>query len=106
MKAYMIWNGGPTMELIDRVFIMKELTSSEGQAAIKAMTGAEAYNHFLTLACSAPAIDPIRAAGGCRCGECKHWESIEGSNDYCARHETFCSKFCGDGEPMEARDDG
>lgn len=44
------------MEPIDRVFIMKALTSSEGQAAIKAMTGTDAYAYFLALVCSAPTI--------------------------------------------------
>lgn len=55
---------------------------------------------------SAPTIDPIRAAGGCRCRECRHRESIEGSNDYCVLHETFCSKFCGDGKLIGGEDDG
>lgn len=73
------------MELIDRAVIMGALTSSEGQATIKAMTGAEAYNYFLSLLCSVPTIDaapvvhgrwveylPVLGAGDLqiRCSEC------------------------------------
>lgn len=97
------------MEPIDRAPIMGALTSSEGQAAIKAMTGAEAYNYFLSLFCSAPTIDAIRAAGGCRCGECKWYEA----NGICGWTSTASTKnlrdeddFCSDGEPREVQDDG
>lgn len=100
------------MEPIDRAAIMGALTSSEGQAAIKAMTGEEAYNYFLFLLCSTPTIDPIRAAGGCRRGECKYWadtdddghglgvcENSPGWN--CHRND-----FCSYGEPREVQEDG
>lgn len=104
------------MEPIDRVFIMKALTSSEGQAAIKAMTGPDAYAYFLALVCSAPAVDPIRAAGGCRCGECRHGRKsadaleFDGVTPLCeCGYMTLPHRWyehCSWGEPREAQEDG
>lgn len=54
---------------------------------------------------AAPTIDPIRAAGGCRCGECKHHKPI----DYCGLHRTsgwLSDRHCSYGEAREAQDDG
>lgn len=56
---------------------------------------------------SAPTIDPVKAAGGCRCGECRH----RNEHGHCAhpRHEilptTYPNDFCSYGEPREAQDD-
>ena len=55
---------------------------------------------------SAPTIDPIHAAGGCYCRECRYRETTEGGKDYCDLRESACTRFCGDGEAKEAQDDG
>lgn len=67
----------------------------------------------LALLEAVPTIDPIRAAGGCRCGECKSYGP--GPFGY-GCHTMFDGKaaviphnpehFCGDGEPKEMKNDG
>lgn len=89
------------MRLIDADALMEFITG-KAETEVDAVIASVCRGAALSM----PTIDPIRAAGGCRCGECKYRESIEGSNDYCALHETFCSKFCGDGKAREAQDDG
>lgn len=68
------------MEPIDRAAIMGALTSSEGQAAIRAMTGAEAYNFLLSLLCSVPTIDASPAVHG-------RWVKV--NDDTCWWYECF-----------------
>lgn len=62
---------------------------------------------------SAPTIDPIRAAGGCRCGECKHL--VDCAKCYTPFGARLPSQeciivdsddFCSYGEPREAQGDG
>lgn len=52
-----------------------------------------------------PTIDPVRAAGGCRCGECKHAVYRHWANKYeCKKVQglmNFSDHFCGYGEPEE-----
>lgn len=62
---------------------------------------------------SAPAIDPIRAAGGCRCGECKHYNEFRTKRKkqimrLCCRMGKYDMEypvkpddFCSYGEPKE-----
>ena len=45
-----------------------------------------------------PTIDPIHAAGGCYCHECRYHESTEVGKDYCDLRESACTRFCGDGK--------
>lgn len=100
------------MEPIDRVFIMKALTSSEGQAAIKAMTGPDAYAYFLALVCSAPTIAAAPVVHGkwispytldCHCSVCgEQPEREQGESvplyDYCP----YCGARMDGGEGHEA----
>ena len=68
-----------------------------------------------------PTIDPIKAAGGCRCGECK-FAAQDGAYQYpgqsdthvnCTRYLTSAHSvlikpkdgFCDNGKPREAQDD-
>lgn len=51
-----------------------------------------------------PTIDPIRAAGGCRCGECQHHGAVDGPMRQC--DITDDNDFCSYGEPREAQDNG
>lgn len=70
---------------------------------------------------SRPTIDPIKAAGGCRCGECK-FAAQDGAYQYpgqsdthvnCTRYLTSAHSvlikpkdgFCDNGKPREAQDD-
>lgn len=60
-----------------------------------------------------PTIDPIHAAGGCYCRECKHFDTTGYAPDpynltelqmgWCAinRREKQACKWCSDGEPRE-----
>lgn len=108
------------MELIEREAAVKLLLS----------LGSRDYRREKGTICEAvkvisdpeytPTIAPIRAAGGCRCGECKNYVDAYGtgkmmcmrpirSDDY---SETGCiypleldtkeTDFCSYGEPMEA----
>ena len=55
-----------------------------------------------------PTIDPIKAAGGCRCGECKHYDPDIGvkCTSLYGLTEPDEDDFCSYGEPREAPDDG
>lgn len=44
-----------------------------------------------------PTVDPVHAAGGCYCRECKYYETTEVGKDYCDLRESSCTRFCGDG---------
>ena len=50
----------------------------EVEKQYKGSTGIErnCNRNFLDLICDAPTIDPVHAAGGCYCRECKHWTGI------------------------------
>lgn len=56
-----------------------------------------------------PTIDPIKAAGGCYCRECRYWGE-DGRCEPCEngliREYTRPTDFCSYGEPREAQDDG
>lgn len=61
----------------------------------------------------ASTIDPIRAVGGCRCGECKHL--VDGAKCYTPFGARLPSQeciivdsddFCSYGKPREVQDDG
>lgn len=59
----------------------------------------------------APTIDPVHAAGGCYCRECKHGYERVGRKPYgCYLHGKSGitlhepNDFCSDGEPEEAQD--
>lgn len=55
----------------------------------------------------APSIDPVRAAGGCYCGECKYWTG--GFDGRCLMHSrgedviwfSYASDFCRRGKRRE-----
>lgn len=51
----------------------------------------------------APTIDPIHAAGGCYCRECRYHETTEGGKDYCDLRESACIRFCGDGKRKDEK---
>lgn len=56
---------------------------------------------------SAPTIDPIHAAGGCYCRECKQWGEdgrCEPRENGLIREYTKSTDFCSYGEPREAQD--
>lgn len=57
-------------------------------------------------------VDPIRAAGGCRCGECSfgrkpHAEDMQDGYVYCQEQSKYMSAddFCSGGEPREEHGD-
>lgn len=56
----------------------------------------------------APTIDPVHAAGGCRCEECKYAIYRRWADKYeCGKVRglmNFSDHFCGYGEPKEAQD--
>lgn len=86
------------MELIEREAVTAALTTKGITKNMRV--------HKLVL--SAPTIDPIHAAGGCYCRECKY----RNDHGHCAhpRHEilptTYPNDFCSYGEPREAQGDG
>ena len=49
-----------------------------------------------------PVIDPVRAAGGCHCFECKEFDHDAGTG-YCNQWKrwTMCSDFCSRGQRRE-----
>lgn len=52
-----------------------------------------------------PTIDPIHAAGGCYCRECRYYDEFDcpaSSNGY----TYLWVKYCGYGKPKEAQGDG
>ena len=54
---------------------------------------------------SRPTIDPIHAAGGCYCRECRYYDEFDcpaSSNGY----TYLWVKYCGYGKPKEAQGDG
>ena len=62
---------------------------------------------------TAPTIDPIRAAGGCRCGECKYYgpgpfgygcNTMFDGRAAVIPHDP--DHYCGGGKSREALDDG
>ena len=62
---------------------------------------------------TAPAVDPIRAAGGCYCRECRYSSyDAEYNKRWCNRDngcrevKTDGSGYCDLSEPREAQDDG
>ena len=67
----------------------------------------------LELIEGAPTIDPIKAAGGCYCGECcfgrkPNSADMQDGYVYCQQQSKYkeLDAFCSDGEPREAPDDG
>lgn len=86
--------GGPTMELIERKALIEGRVSND-PVVIAAMC--------------APTIDPIRAAGGCYCRECRYWDEdgrCEPPANGLIREYTKPTDFCSYGKPREAQDDG
>jgi len=66
---------------------------------------AAGWNALLGIINSAPTIDPIHAAGGCYCRECRYYDEFDcpaSSNGY----TYLWVKYCGYGKPREAQDDG
>ena len=66
---------------------------------------AAGWNALLGIINSAPTIDPIHAAGGCYCRECRYYDEFDcpaSSNGY----TNLWVKYCGYGKPREAQDDG
>ena len=62
-------------------------------------------NALLGIINSAPTIDPIHAAGGRYCRECRYYDEFDcpaSSNGY----TYLWVKYCGYGKPREAQDDG
>ena len=60
-----------------------------------------------------PTIDPLRAAGGCYCRECRFGRrpnspDMQDGYVYCQQQSKYkeLEDFCSDGEPREAQDDG
>ena len=92
----------------------------EREAAIAKVEPDEYYhsNEVKAMLEELPTIDPIKAAGGCYCRECKHFDTTGFAPDpynptelqmgWCAinRREKQACKWCSDGEPREAQDDG
>lgn len=58
---------------------------------------------IIALLEAVPTIDPIRAAGGCRCGDCAAYEGHICKNTGFYKSETG---WCNDGVSREAQDDG
>ena len=54
----------------------------------------------------APTIDPVHAAGGCYCRECKWGQLDDVAIMHCHRLHTHkkTNGFCDDGKPREAQD--
>ena len=55
---------------------------------------------------TAPTIDPVHAAGGCHCRECKYFTPWNYREYYCANdkglHQIVTDKqFCSEGKPKE-----
>lgn len=62
---------------------------------------------FQSAVINAPTIDPVRAAGGCYCRECKFWDDdgrCEPRENGLIREYTKPTDFCSYGEPKEAQD--
>lgn len=64
-------------------------------------------NDVLMIIQTSPTIDPIRAAGGCYCGECKQSRAEHGYL-WCLRYDVQKQPngFCDEGKTREAQDDG
>lgn len=58
---------------------------------------------------TAPTIDPVHAAGGCYCRECKWYDSDTGvcwwTSTSTVKNLRDEDNFCSDGEAREAKDD-
>lgn len=55
-----------------------------------------------------PTIDPIKAAGGCYCRECKYWDDdgrCDPPENGLTREYTRPTDFCSYGEPREEQDE-
>nr|DAD62550.1 MAG TPA: HIGH-POTENTIAL IRON-SULFUR PROTEIN FROM ECTOTHIORHODOSPIRA TRANSFER(IRON-SULFUR PROTEIN).8A [Caudoviricetes sp.] len=88
-----------------------ELRIEYGPGGVVAAKTSVAHDIFCvckSLVEKAPTIDPVKAAGGCRCGECKHY--APGTEMPCASMDGLVEPdedgFCSYGEPREAQDDG
>lgn len=71
------------------------------------------YNMLLCALREAETVDPVHAAGGCRCGECRFEEDCEKQvtivrRDYVLEQNVYEHRrieWCGAGEPREAQND-
>lgn len=107
MKIVLIkqWEAGPTMRLIDTDELKKQLK----ELPIMSNWG-EAF--ILQIIDEQPIIDPVHAAGGYYCCECKYFieESdcpipISGRNRQCIKTQSTRKPnvfFCSEGEKKEA----
>lgn len=102
------------MALIERETIRRELLSltyyGDGDYYIGREAERDAIIDHLN---EQPTIDPIRAAGGCRCGECRHSAYDAERNKRWCNRDLGCreikadgSGFCDLGVPREAQGDG
>lgn len=81
----------------------------EREAAIAKVEHDEYYhsNEVRAMLEDLPTIDPIHAAGGCYCRECKQWGEdgrCEPRENGLIREYTKSTDFCSYGEPREAQD--
>ena len=104
-------------DYIERAPLMGALTSSEAQAAIRAMTGDEAYAYFLGLVNSAPAVRitevqhelhsfwecyETSAYGGCKDGAVRWLPRKFYRCERCRKGSAIKSNYCPDcGARME-----
>ena len=70
------------------------------------VTGEEhTANDILMMIQTAPTIDPVHAAGGCYCRECRHKDTnVCPAFDGPMRRTSLRIKHCSEGEPKEAQD--
>lgn len=109
------WNRRPTMALIEREALLSEAIDVEVNGVTISAVPAGLIRY-------APTIDPVKAAGGCYCRECKYWKRAVNTADRQLVDWGFCEKFldsdseeeintvekdfCSYGAPREAQDDG
>lgn len=90
------------MELIEREALLRDAIDVEVNGVTISAVPAGIIRY-------APTIDPIKAAGGCYCRECKHWcVSTDKTMTWCSilsDKETVEHDWCRWSEPREAQDD-
>ena len=65
------------------------------------LTNCETVSEVLTKLSKQPTIDPVEAAGGCYCRECKHYHAVTGWCDQLSYFQTSDGEPC---SPAESTD--
>lgn len=98
------------MALIEREAFRRELLSLTYYGDGNYYSGREAErDSIIDRLNEQPTIDPIKAAGGCYCRECRYWSEdgrCDPGENGLIREYTKSTDFCSYGESREAQDDG